>query len=67
MVVVSGSSIDFMRPMTEAVSGVLTEQLIGSNNETKYETKPVSINEFIGGWKRQGIPTENSELGKNEL
>jgi hypothetical protein len=36
---VPGRGTEFMRPMTEAVYGVLPEQVIGSSIETKYEIK----------------------------
>jgi hypothetical protein len=37
--IVSGGGVEFMRPMTEKVYGVPSEQVIGSSIETKYEIK----------------------------
>jgi phosphoserine phosphatase len=44
--IVSGGGIEFMRPWTEKVYGVLPEQVIGSSIKTKYEIrdgKPVLV------------------------
>lgn len=37
--IVSGGGVEFMRPMTEAVYGIPSEQVIGSSIKTKYEMK----------------------------
>jgi hypothetical protein len=37
--IVSGGGVEFMRPMTEKVYGVVPEQVIGSTIKTKYELR----------------------------
>src|SRR5438552_2823602 len=44
--IVSGGGIEFMRPWTEGVYGILPEQVVGSSGKTKYEMrdgKPVLV------------------------
>jgi hypothetical protein len=38
--IVSGGGIEFMRPWTEAVYGILPEQVVGSSIMTKFEMRP---------------------------
>ncbi|WP_157016738.1 HAD family hydrolase [Mesorhizobium xinjiangense] len=71
--IVSGGGIEFMRPMTEAVYGIPTEQVVGSSIKTRFEKvdgKPVlmrlpevAFDDNEGG-KPVGI---NAHIGKRPI
>jgi len=71
--IVSGGGVEFMRPMTESVYGIPSEQVVGSSIKTKYEIrngKPVLIRlpeiDFIDD--KTGKPVGiNQFIGKRPL
>jgi len=71
--VVSGGGVEFMRPWTEKIYGIPTEQIIGSSIKTRYEIqdgKPALIRtskvDFIDD--KEGKPTGiNEHIGKRPI